>query len=127
MGESEAKSKQRKPRARPASRRRRPSFYSDQFSEQELSLIAASVEDLGVDDEIWMQRVLNRRLLQYTRDEELPVETVVKVMQAMVAATGRVARLLRDRRALGGEAAESIAGAMATVLDEFALELERDL
>ena len=39
------------------------------------------------------------------------------------AAPGRVARLLRDQRALSGAAADGIAGAIATALDELTSEL----
>jgi hypothetical protein len=107
-------------------------FYSDQFTPEELALIAAFVQDPTVDDEIWMQRVLNRRLLQYmsaaeAQDEPLALETLVKVAEALAQGTGRVARLLRDRRALSGEAADGLVNAIAAALDEFATELGIEL
>lgn len=105
-------------------------FYSDQFTAEELALIASLVQDPTLDDEIWMQRVLNRRLLAYVSGQEgdqIPLETIVKVAEALAAGTGRVARLLRDKRALSGKAADGIAGAIAAALDELSTELGVDL
>jgi hypothetical protein len=114
----------------------RHGFYSDQFTVDELALIAAFVSDLTLDDEIWMQRVLNRRLLAYvapgretggesddSAGEALDVATLVKVAQALAIGTGRVARLLRDKRALSGKAADGMAGAFALALQEVCTEL----
>ena len=102
-------------------------FYSDLFSPEELALVAAFVSDPTLDDEIWLQRVLNHRLFHYLDDSEpgapLEVATLVKVAEALGAGTTRVARLLRDRRALSGEAADGLAGAIAAALDELTTDL----
>src|SRR6266536_2834087 len=97
-------------------------FYADQFTAEELALVAASATDPALDDEIWMTRVLNRRMLAHTRELEaeggdLPLETLVKAVEALIAGTGRVARLLRDRKALSGEAVDELARTMAEALD----------
>lgn len=107
-------------------------FYSAHFTPDELALIAEFVSDPTLDDEIWMQRVLNRRLLAHVSDNDggaqaVPLETLVKVAEALAAGTGRVARLLRDKRALSGEAADGIAGAIAAALDELSTELGVEL
>jgi hypothetical protein len=106
-------------------------FYSDQFSPEELALVAAFVADPTLDDEIWMQRVLNRRLLGHAAPVEgqPPISTgkLIALAEALSIGTGRVARLLRDRRALSGEAAQGLAEAIATALDEISSEIGEQL
>jgi len=81
-------------------------FYSGKFTEDELQLVAAFVTDPSVDDEIWMQRVLNSRLLQAS--QEADTDTLIRIFHALTVGTGRVAKLLRDKRALSGEAANNL-------------------
>jgi hypothetical protein len=106
-------------------------FYSDAFTPEELALVAAFVTDPTLDDELWMHRVLNHRLFRFTGDAPLdePIELrlLVKVAEALAAGTGRVARLLRDKRALSGEAADGLAGAIANALDEISSEFGEQL
>jgi hypothetical protein len=103
-------------------------FYRKHFTPEEVSLIAEFLLDPTLDDELWMQRVVNRRLLAYlSGGEDIGVEQMVKVAAAMAAGTGRVARLLRDRQALSGDAARAMVDAMAGALAELAAELGRDL
>jgi hypothetical protein len=106
-------------------------FYGDTFTPEELALMAAFVSDPTLDDELWMQRVLNHRLFRFTgdapSDESISLQLLVKVAEALARGTGRVARLLRDKRALSGEAADGIAGAIAAALDELTSELGIDL
>ncbi|MCC6192203.1 MAG: hypothetical protein IT318_24495 [Anaerolineales bacterium] len=106
-------------------------FYATHFTPEELALLAEFVSDPTLDDEIWMQRVVNRRLLAHVSNtdgaEPIALETLVKVAEALAAGTGRVARLLRDKRALSGEAADGIAGAIAAALDELSSELGVEL
>lgn len=123
-------------------------FYAGQFSPDELALIAACLQDLKLDDEVWMQRVLNLRLLGVAgslqpaaaaeaaetnaapageapsgEDQPPPADTalkhLVRVALALATGTGRMARLLRDRRVLSGEAIDGLANALTTALDEF--------
>lgn len=99
-------------------------FYSDQFSRDELARIAAYADDPTVDDEIWMQRVLNRRLLQYaSRIDPDDAGTWIKIVEAMAVGTGRVARLLRARRDLSGEPNDALARVINQSLDELSDEL----
>ncbi len=102
-----------------------PGFYSDYFTAEEVGLVAEFVSDLSVDDEIWLQRVINRRLLEQSQVDD--VELLIRVVRALGVGTGRVARLLRDKRALSGEAADGIAGAIAQALDELGSELGLEL
>jgi hypothetical protein len=106
-------------------------FYSDTFTPEELALVAAFVTDPTLDDEIWMQRVLNRRLMKHTGEQlgkpQIKISLLVKVAEALAIGTGRVARLLRDKRMLSGEANNSLAEAIATALDELTGELGEKL
>lgn len=102
-------------------------FYSDQFTADEIALVAGFASDPDLTDEIWMQRVFNRRLLQHVQGEELTTDTLVKIAEALAAGTGRVARLLRDKRALSGEATDGLADAIAHALDELGTELDLPL
>ena len=38
-------------------------FYDSRYSAEEVALLSACLEDPGLDPELWLQRVLNRRLL----------------------------------------------------------------
>ena len=107
----------------------RRGFYADQFTSEELALVAASATDPALDDEIWLTRVLNRRMLAHTREleaegGELPLDTLVKAVQALIAGTGRVARLLRDRKVLSGEALDELARTMAEALEGIFEEMD---
>jgi len=113
---------------------RKHGFYSDRFSEDELALVAAFVTDLTLDDEIWMQRVVNRRLLTISTTEgkdpeilQAETETLIHIVQALAIGTGRVARLLRDKRALSDEAADGLLGAIAVAVNEVSTQMELGL
>jgi hypothetical protein len=47
----------------------------------------------------------------------------VKVAAVLTTGTGRVAHLLRDQRALTGQAADGLTAAIAQALDELSTEL----
>ena len=124
----------RRPRLDPQPPGQRPArddrgFYADQFNASELALMAAAASDPVLDDEVWAMRVLNRRLLAHVTELEaeggdLPIESLVKVADALTAGTGRVARLLRDRQALSGQAADlNAASALAAVLDDILTQM----
>jgi hypothetical protein len=109
-------------------------FYSGQFTTEEMALISSFLLDPTLEDEIWMQRVVNRRLLAYLngdalQDEppEVAVRSMVRVAEALALGTGRVARLLRDRQALTGDTAKILLDAITTALTELADELGREL
>jgi len=102
-------------------------FYSGQFTAEELALVAAFVAEPALDDELWLQRVLNHRLLHYLDEsqanEPLELGTLVKLAGALGTGVLRVARLLRDRQALSSHSAEGIQSALTRVLDELSKEL----
>lgn len=106
-------------------RARPPSFYVDGFTAEELALVAEFVSDPSLEDELWLQRVLNRRLLQESQVDDLKLLT--KVVEVLGVGINRVAKLLRDKRALSGEAGDGLVGAIGKALDELSSELGFEL
>jgi hypothetical protein len=98
-------------------------FYSNVLQEHELADLVAYSEDLDLDDEIALARIILRRLvalLTPTHHTDLP--DIARIAGLALQATRTIARLLRDKRALSGEAADGIAGAIAQALDELSTE-----
>jgi hypothetical protein len=77
--------------------------------------------------EIELQRQVNERLLALwnalEHDQEPDGALQVKVAAALTTGLGRVARLLRDQRALTGQAGDGLSGAIAQALDELTTTL----
>jgi hypothetical protein len=92
-------------------------------------MLANPKSTAALDDEIALQRQVNERLLSLwdslgrsaTGEDDGALQ--VKVAAALTAGTGRVAHLLRDQRALSGQAAEGLTAALAQALDELSTEL----
>ncbi|HSM57443.1 MAG TPA: hypothetical protein VK879_14930 [Candidatus Sulfomarinibacteraceae bacterium] len=98
-------------------------FYGRQLTTQEISDLVASTGDSSLVDEIAVSRVVLRRLLSVLQDEdELSVRELTRVASMVFNGSRVVAHLLRDERALSGEAADGIAGAIGHALDELATE-----
>jgi hypothetical protein len=112
----------------PAAKQPTPAgLYSDQFTEAERDLLTAFASDPTLDHEIWMERVLNRRLMVHANLKDADgagptTDTLMKLAEALATGTGRVARLLRDKRVLSGEAA----GSLAEAADELLAEIRRE-
>lgn len=119
----------RKPKQpKPAAAQAADPLTSEQLARQ---LLAGSAGAAALDAEIALQRQVNQRLLAMwdsldqaagAEDDETPA-LQVKVAAALTAGTGRVARLLRDQRALTGQAADGLTAAIARALDELSTEL----
>jgi hypothetical protein len=76
------------------------------------------------------QKKLSKYIETYTEDEtqiNLEVKDLARLFQIHGLNASRIGRLLRDQRALSGEATDGIAGAIAQALDELATELGTDL
>ena len=97
-------------------------FYSKIFSEDELLDVArlAAAGDVSVDEEIGMLRICMRRVLEANIDP-------AKTLQLLSRGAGQLARLMRAKRALSGDAADGLADAFAKALDELSTELGIDL
>ena len=69
------------------------------------------------------QQALSDYLTAAHDDEETTIEKLIPVFTLHAQNASRLGRLLRDKRALTGEAADGIAGAIAQALDELSTEL----
>jgi hypothetical protein len=95
-----------------------------------LADLIAYADDLSLDDEIACARVALRRVLtlldvsdvsQYDEPTDAQPMTradFARLMSLALQATRTIARLLRDKHALSGSAADGISGAIGTALDE---------
>ncbi|MBC7224183.1 MAG: hypothetical protein H5T59_07920 [Anaerolineae bacterium] len=102
----------------PAPAREPPGLYADAFAPEDLARLAPLLDRLSLDDEIWMVRMINDRLLQRLQEGPVDDELLVRLARLLYQGAGQVARLLRDRRAITGDAEEGFAQAMGRVLDE---------
>lgn len=80
--------------------------------------ITAVIEDL-----IAKQKALSDYIDTRLNEEKTTVESLAHLLALHGQNASRLGRLLRDQRALSGEAADGIAGAIAQALDELSNEL----
>ena len=119
--------------------RRTHGFYASALLPEELADLVACSGDMTLDDEIAIARVTLRRILaflsadrvhrgpEYSRAPEGTTVEMTPLDYARLAALSlagarTVARLLRDKRALSGEAADGISGAISQAIDELSTE-----
>ena len=116
-------------------------FYDRAYSLEELADLVAHAANMTLDDEIAAVRVgIQRALLkikdgrtndidkegdEYERD--LTAAEYAALTGLITTGANTVARLLRARRSVSGDAADGIAGAIAQALDEIGNELGLDL
>lgn len=104
------------------------SFYASVLEAGELADLVAFADDLSLEDEIACARIALRRVLALLSAQERDGESALSAPEfARVAAlafqgTSTIARLLRDRRAIRGDSADGISGAIAQALDELSIE-----
>jgi hypothetical protein len=101
-------------------------FYSAALDPNELADLVAFADDVSLDDEIALARVILRRVTNHLRHpdlETIDLDNLATLASLVLAGTRTVARLLRDQRALSGDAADGFAGAIAQALDELSTEL----
>lgn len=102
-------------------------FYSRVLQPGELADLVAFADDLTLDDEIAMSRVALRRILPRLDAGELEVGDLTDLAGLVFAGSRTIARLLRDQRALSGESADGLAGALGVALDEIGTQWGLDL
>jgi hypothetical protein len=73
------------------------------------------------------QRRLSTLIDGCLEDESLTVEDLARLLALHGLNASRLGRLLRDKRALSGDAADGLAGAISQVLDELSTEWGVDL
>ena len=77
----------------------------------------------ALEQEIYaVRRILWMLLDHLDEDPELGVQQLARIAPLMLNTTRTVAQLLRDQKALSGETAEGITGAIGQALDELAVE-----
>jgi len=94
-------------------------FYGRRFSSDELRAQVGLALDRSLSGEVAITRVAIRRILTQL-EEELGPEEYARLASLLFNGARTIAQLLRAQRALSGEAAEGISGAMAQALDELA-------
>jgi hypothetical protein len=101
-------------------------FYARGAREEGLEQVSPS--EWSIETVILDLCIKQARLSQYieARSEELSAEQLARFLQIHGQNASRLGRLLRDRRALSGEAADGISGAIAQALDELHSELRSD-
>jgi hypothetical protein len=104
----------------------RHGYYSDYFSDEDLMAIATIDTSQDLEDEIAIVRLTLRRLAAQI-SQDLSVRETVAVAGVLLEGAGKVAALLKARRALSGDAADGISGAIAKALDELGAEWGIDL
>ncbi len=92
-------------------------FYNRRFSSEELKALVGLALDRSLNGEVAITRVAIRRILNQL-EEELGPEETAHLATLLFNGARTIAQLLRAQRALSGEAAEGISGAMAQALDE---------
>jgi hypothetical protein len=111
-------------------------FYGRHYSLDEIADLIAYAADMTLADEIAAVRVATRRVFEkintgMTLDQdpngdefkrELTAEEYAKLSILIFQGASTTARLLRAQRALTGDAADGIAGAIGQALDELANE-----
>lgn len=96
---------------------RKAGFYSGALTDEELADLAVLGDDATLTDEIGAVRVVVRRVLTTM---EASVEPALAA--CLFDGTRTVARLLRDRKAISGEAADALCSAIDQAIQEFVTE-----
>ena len=99
---------------------RKHGFYAPGISRDELRDLIYLPEDLdSIDDEIIVAKIALRRVLIFLENNgNLKPRHFLAAARLVLQATRTVALLLRDKRALGGEAADSFLRSLGVALDE---------
>jgi hypothetical protein len=97
-------------------------IYAGALTPEERRLFDGATADQrdpgDVEPEIWLLRVMSRRLFVALARDDCDQETARKLAGVLYQGIARLAQLLRTRRALSGEAVDGLAGALAQALDE---------
>lgn len=91
-----------------------------------LAAIQASIDEVVGGLAVW-QRYIGEQLAHVAAGGAPPSEDWMRLVELYSLTAGRLGRLMRDRRALQGEAADGLVGAIAQALDELRTELGWDV
>ena len=86
-------------------------------------------QDIGdvIADLFHHQSQLSAFIERQTRAEEIKIAEMARLLALLGQNASRIGRLLRDQRALSGESADGLLGAIGQALDELSTELGVDL
>jgi hypothetical protein len=87
-------------------------------------------EDCSIDaliDMLYQRQLHLDDYIECRWDADISVAEVAHLLRLFGQNASRLGRLLRDRRALSGDAADGLAGAVSQALDELSTELGTDL
>lgn len=93
--------------------------YSPHFTNDEAVRLITHAANLTLDDEIAVTRVITDRLLAYLSAN---TDDLTIIAPLLLNSTRTTARLLRDKRALSGTAADGLMDAIGAALDELSTE-----
>lgn len=93
-------------------------IYASALTPEERRLLEQHGELLDLEPEIWLLRIMSRRLFIAIGEEDADRETIRRLATVLYQGLARLAELTRARRALSGEAADGLAGALAQALEE---------
>ena len=93
-------------------------IYASVLTAEERRLLEETGDRLDLEPEIWLLRIMSRRLFVAIGEDDTDRETLRKLASVLYQGIARLAQLLRVRRALDGEAEDGLAGALAKALDE---------
>ncbi len=91
-----------------------------------LAAIQANIDEVVGGLAVW-QRYIGEQLSHVADGGEPPSEDWIRLVELYSLTAGRLGRLMRDRRALQGEAADGLVGAIAQALDELRTEMGWDV
>lgn len=102
-------------------------FYSRAYTDQEIADLITYAIDETLDDEIAVTRVALRRVFTLLKLANLEPKEYTHLASLAFVGARTVGRLLRDKRALSGEAADGLTTTLTAALDELATELGIDV
>ena len=97
-------------------KRPRCRLYDEALSPEERVALAIARLAEGLDDEIAVTRLMIVRAIGEEGNKKVPPEEYAPLVEALC-------RQLRTRRQVGGESADSMLGAVSTLLDEIVTEM----
>jgi len=102
-------------------------FYSRHYTIQELADLLDQAEIPGLDEEITAARIAIHRLLSYlTENDPIPDRDFQAAIALVFTGASTIGRLLRHQQLLSGEAADTIAGGIGTILEQITADMEKD-
>lgn len=105
----------------PRCRAHRHTTPTHPYDLNEVANLMAQISEKPLDTEIADVRAVVRQTMNRLH-QELPTDEFARLVRLIFSGTTTIANLLRAQRALGGAAADGLAGAISQVLEEIATE-----